>query len=382
MNLTKQVYIDSMHGGYISTLENELTGYSEIQGRQNGLRNKPINELELKAYIMNLIESKVQSAIDHNQQINLPISGMAIARKIESEAKEKIYALQSALEDDEHKIHKLVEEKKRVIPDLQKRKLRLCVYIGTAIISITEAYFAYEAFRQASWPKIAAFFAALGIAIGVGFGTHVVAGYILKAQTINQKILRYSIVLIPAFIGFYAIGNLRADAYNSIVNLKNGVEIEVPLSPAEVSGMSITIISYLLFSIALLFSIRFYKTDDECFQDQEYDRLCGEIDKLKSQMRNKRMLIQNIQIETNEKVANAFKHFEYAIAAEKRLQSLAKHSLEVYKEANLRHRTDGLCPAFFSYPPSFNFRLFFDNLKSQKYEKDNVRPDSSMRYFI
>lgn len=366
MNLTKHVFVDSVNDGYISSLETELVNYSQLQGKQNGLHNKPVLEPEFRAYIMNYIESKVQSAFDRTQQLYLPISGMAVAQKLQSEATIKINALQSSFEDKEHAMRHLVEKKKRCTPDLQKRKLRLFVYLGTVIISIVEGFFIYEALRQAAFPKLAAFCASIGIAVAIGFGTHILAGYILKAQTRLQKIFRYSIVLIPAFIGFYVIGNLRANAYNNVVNLDTALEKGVVLSSPNVSEISITIISFLLFLITLVFSIRFHKTDAESLQDQEYDRVCIEIRKLNREMNDIKLSILKIQSETSQEVATALNVFEYALSAEKRLQSIANHALELYKESNLRHRTDGLCPVFFSYSPKFSFTLFFDNIKSTK----------------
>lgn len=317
---------------------------------------------------MNFVESTIQPVIDSNQQKHLPISGIVIAQKTLSDAKEKIKPLKASLEDDEHKLRPLEEQKKEKAPNLQRRKQRRWVYIAAAIIAIAEGYFSFEAFRAASIPKIPALFLALGIGVAIGFGVHFLGGYIQKAKTGFQRIFRYCVALIPAFIGFYILGNLRAQGYNHISSLIPHSNEIAAQQTGGVSGASLTILSFLLYLVALLFAVRFHKTDEESKQDQEYDRLCKEIDKLKIKMRSTKNEIDIIQKEANDKANEALARYEYALAIEKRLVSIARHSMEVYKASNLRHRTDGLCPEFFSYPPAFNFKLFFDNGKN-----DNVQ---------
>lgn len=359
-NHTNSMFDDS----HIIELEKELLGHSEIQGRQNGEQNMPVTEDQLRAYNMNFIETKVQSAINYNHQLYHPISGMVIVQEIKSEAKKNVQTLSTSLADDEHKMRPLEEQKKQLAPDLKKRRLRRCIYTGVGIISAADGYFAYEAFRAAPIPKIPSFFAALSITIAIGFGCHILGGFIRKAQTKIQRIIRYSIVLIPAFAGFFVLGLLRANAYNSVMKLQNSIDGTSLQSLSSISGWNITILSFLLFVVALLFSIKFYKPKEEQKKDQEYDLTRKEINELKNKMQDTQNKIEGIQKETIEKSAEALARYEYAIATENRLKSIARHSMEVYKEMNLRHRKDGLCPIFFSHPSAFNFQTFFDNTKT------------------
>lgn len=370
MNLTTHSnFIDQAQEKQINEFEKELIIHCQVEGKQSGVLNKPVTEAEIRAIVMNYVESQVQLQIDKNHQINIPVSGMVIANKVQTEARDKINPLKASLIEDEHKLRPLEQQKKECSPDLQKRLLRRCVYIGAALIAIAEGDFAYEAFRAALIPRIPAFFTALGVAVAIGFGSHFLGAYIQKAKTKLQRIFRYSIVLIPAFMGFYFLGNLRSTAYNQTVNLNSQInEISVPTG--SVSGWSITIISFLLFVIALLFSIHVCKTEEECNKDREYDKICGGIKELLYKTRATNNTIDTIQKQAIEKAGEALARFEFAMAIENRLQGIAKNAMEAFKNANLRYRTDGLCPAFFSYPPTFNFRLFFDNLKTKQYEKN------------
>ncbi len=371
MNLTSRSnFIDQDQEKQINEFEKELIGHCQVEGKQSGVLNKPGTEAELRAFAMNYIESQVQSQIDKNHQINTPVSGMVMAKKAQEEAKDKINPLKASLVEDEHKLRPLEQQKKECSPNLQKRLLRRCVYMSAALIALAELDFAYEAFRAAPIPKIPSFFSAVGVAVAIGFGSHFLGAYIQKAKTKLQRIFRYSIVLIPAFLGFYFLGHLRSTAYNQAANLNSQInEFSIPLS-GDVSGWSITIISFLLFVTALLFSIHVCKTEEERNSDQAYDRACKEIKELLSKNTSTCNTIDAIQKQATEKAGEALARFEFAMAIENRLQAIAKNGLEAFKSANLRYRTDGLCPAFFSYPPIFKFRLFFDNLKRTQNEKN------------
>jgi hypothetical protein len=364
MNIARQTsYAEPGYEAYITNLEKDLAGFAELQGKQNGLINLPVTEPEFRAYILNPIETRIQATIYRNQQLYLPIAGVVVAQKAQAEAGKEIGALKAELAEDEHKLRPLLEQKKDVTPDLAKRRLRRWVYIGAAIIAAAEGFFAYEAFRAASFPKVSAFFAAIGIAIGVGFGLHFAARYILKAPTPAQRLFRYAMILIPAFIGFFVLGNLRAESYNTHVSVEpQTTEVYAPPS-AGVSGMGLTIVSFILFWIALSFSVRFYKQREERHRDQEYDRICKEIKMRSGKMEAAKRKIETIQVEANRKATDALGRFEYAHSVEKRLIAIARQSLQTYIDANLRHRQDKCCPTFFSTPPSFNFKLFFDNAK-------------------
>jgi len=371
MNLTTRFkYVNPDQEKHLNDFQNELIGHCQVEGKNTGLTETLKTEAQLRAFIMNHAEAKTQSEIDLNHQLNTPVSGMVIANKAQSDAREKINPLRASLTENEHQLKQLELQKKECSPDKQKRILRICVYVGACIIAIAEGDFGYEAFRAALIPKIPAIFTAFGIAVAVGFGSHFLGGYIKKAKTKLQRFLRYSVVLIPAFLGFYVIGNLRSNAYNEAVNLTSRVKgISLPTA-GNVSAWSITIISFLLFLTALLFSIRVYKTEEERQKDQVYDRVSKEIKSILSKSKIAQNTIDEIQKEANEKVEEALARYEYALAIENRLQAIARHGIEAFKSANLRYRTDGIVPEFFSYPPPFRFKLFFDNLKTTRHEKD------------
>ena len=365
MQLLKSIqYVTPDLGEDIKEFQDGMLSYCETEGKHNAQKNKPDTVNELNAFIKNHIEIKTQEQIHLNEKRFLPICGMVVANKVQSEADQKCKELTGVLNDNEHKIKDVEKLKKELTPDLNQRKKRRISYLVVTLIGLAEGYLIYEALRRSGFPTIPAFFTALGMAIGIAFLTHVVAEYIKRSGNKKQLIFRTCLVLIPAFIFFSLIGHLRADAYNTIAELKQQTGGTLLAEPGKSSGWKIGIISFLLYCIGLAISVRYAKTKDEKEQEKAYDKVCREYDELKAKINETTAAMEAIQMETAQKVQTALATYEYALAREKQLESIAKKSLETYSSNNLRYRTDGKCPDFFSTPPPFTFTTFFNNSKN------------------
>lgn len=364
MQLVKSIeHVTPDLGEDIKDFQDDLLGYCETEGKHNALKNQPNTVDELQAFIKNHIEINTQEQIHQNQQRFLPICGMVIAKKIQSESDQQCKELTGVLNDYEHKIKAAEKLKKELTPDLNQRKKRKLSHLVVILIGIAEGYLIYEALRRSGFPTIPAFFTALGMAVGIAFLTHVVAEYIQRSQNKRQLIIRTCIVLIPAFIFFSLIGHLRADAYNTIAQLKQQTGGALLAEPGKSSGWKIGIVSFLLYCIGLAISVRYAKTKEEKEQEKAYDKVYREFDELQTKINATNASIETVRAETAQKVQTALATYEYALAREKQLESIANKSLETYASSNLRHRTDGQCPGFFSSPPPFSFTTFFNTSK-------------------
>ncbi len=361
-----QRFNDKEQEKFLAQHKEELIEYAVTRGEQHGIDNKPASVAEFRALIFNNIETNVQAAIDDNQRRHLLLSGMIRARQIRQVAQEKTAALRAKLNDLTNTIRLLLNEKKQLTPDLERMQRRKWTYWGAWFVAAGEGYFAFEALRYATMPPLPAIFTSICIAIIIGFGIDVAAGWIKKAKNRIQRIIRYSIVYIPAITGFYALGYLRAEGYNAVFNLKKGVgNINIPTT-GHVSDWNITILSFLLFVAALAFSIKYHKTDKERELEQKYNLKCNEIAEVEAERQAILQEIRDIEAQADAQEKEALERFEYALSNENRLQTLAKEVLEKYKDKNMRFRPDKACPDFFSNPPEFNFRLFFDVIKQHR----------------
>lgn len=365
MQLVKSIqYVTPDLGEDIVGFQDSLLGYCETEAKHNAQKNQPNTIDELQAFIKNHIEIKTQEQIHQNQQRFLPISGMVVAKKIQTESDQKSKELTGVLNDYEHKIKAVEKLKKELTPDLNQRRKRRLSYLVVTLIGLAEGYLIYEALRRSGFPTLPAFFTALGMAVGIAFATHVLAEYIKRSQTKRQLIFRTCVVLIPAFIFFYLVGNIRADAYNSIAQLKQQTGGALLPQSGKSSGSKIAIVSFLLYCIGLAVSVRYAKTKEEKEHEKAYDKVCREYDELQTKINVTKAAIESLLADTAQKVQTALATYEYALARERCLESIAKKSLETYSSNNLRYRTDGNCPNFFSTPPPFSFTTFFNASKT------------------
>lgn len=365
MQLVKSIqYVAPDLGDDIKEFQDSMLSYSETEGKHNAQKNQPNTIDELQAFIKNHIEIKTQEQIHLNEKQFLPICGMVVANKTQSDADQKCKEFTGVLNDYEHKIKDVEKLKKELTPDLNQRRRRGLSYLLVILIGLAEVYLIYEALRRSGFPTVPAFFTALGMAIGIAFLTHVVAEYIQRSKNRRQLILRTCLVLIPALIFFSLIGHLRADAYNKISQLKQETGGALLTEPGKSSGWKIGIVSFLLYCIGLAISVRYAKTKEEKEQEKAYNKVCREYAELHSKISETNAAIETIQMETAQKVQAALATYEYALARERHLESIAKKSLETYSSNNLRYRTDGQCPVFFSTPPPFSFTTFFNPSKT------------------
>jgi len=360
--LVIQKYIDPVHEAYFEKLEKGVITHSQLQGEEHGTGNRPKSDAECLAFIVNPVTAKIQTAIEANQQAYLPISGMVIANDIEKKAQEKIEKLGKSVQDDVHVLADLkIEKEKLPPPNTKKRLLRRIVHIGVGLIAVAECLFLDEGLRT-KMPKLAAAFTAGALAIVLGFGAHFAGVYIRAAKNARDRALRILLVLLPALVLFSVIGDTRAAAYNSRINIST--ETGQVAVPPPVHGADIATLGFLLFAAAVFFSAYTSKTSEETEREEAFDTISKKVALKEGDIHAKRQEIAGIATEAQQQKAQALLKFEYARSFEQRLIALAKEAFESYKEKNLRHRTDGVCPDFFTRIPEFHFTLFFDKAKT------------------
>lgn len=338
----------------IEKLESELNSFAEVQGRHNGIENKPESEEEFKILALNKIESQVKHYIEELNASNQASTGMVLAQKLDQDAKDKKQPLTGKLNDIEHDAKKFEEQKRFLRPSKKEQLMLWLVYTGLFLIALSEGYFAYEACRNSGLSfklSLVSFFA---VFITVGLVTHVVVSYIKRLEQRKHKIIALIGVSIIAFIGFYFLGTLRVDAYSTAQNMNLSVSDHKPFSTG-ISGFKLTIISFILFEAGLLLSFFYGKSKDQKDRDREYDKVCRSLYGCRKQMKALSSQIKAIEKDTHEKTEAALLKYEYIVFTKKRLGAMASHVAQKYIETNIRHRTDRSIPPFFTHPPTFDF---------------------------
>jgi len=363
--MTVPNYVDPAHRGYIEKLKLELHDRIKLDGKHHGEQNKPNTEPEMRALILNLIQTTLQSGMDTNQQLFQPISGMFVAKQIMADAQKKVDALANIRRNDEHRLGILRKQAEALKPDLRLIRARELAKYGMAAIAITDGILSYKGFRFASFPLFGAISTSVGVAAAIYLGAEYLGKYIARSPSSRQKWLRWLKSLTPYGIGFYGLAVLRARAYNHVTHYAGDM---APTSPSHATAISIACMSFLLYWLALFLSVHFYKSDEELKREQDYADKCKEVADLEAKIKANEDECQTILQQANAEAGLALAKYEYALSCECGLKTYAKHMAEEYKTMNLRFRTDGKCPEFFAHIPEFHFNTFFDNSKPKQNE--------------
>ncbi len=345
-------------------VETELSVYAETQGKQTGQKNQPCSDQEYRVLAHNPIESKIQVAIEENHRRSLTLSGGANAQKARHDANAKMKQLQAIHNDAEHKFRQAQEQKKNCSPDTKKQLFRRIVNVVVALVATTEGYVTFEALLQASFPIFPAVITSITIALCIGFGVHAYANAIQNSKTKLRKSILYGILLIVSAVFFYTIGHLRADAYNSVIDLK--ITPNDLLTPPSniVSEWKVTFFSNIIFWVSVFLSIYIHKSKAEREQELLFEAACKEADANKKQMIAVSKEIDEIDRDVTRKEEQARINFEAAVATENKLIAFAVQARNAFIDKNMCYRTDGLCPPCFSNPPVFRFTRFFQTHKN------------------
>lgn len=352
------IAVDAM----FNKLETELGSFVYTEARQQGLSNSPKTTNEFQATVLHKVQSHIQEGIYELQREVTPRAAATVVSQYKKEAQEKTAPLHSALKELEHQKNVCTQKKKQCSLNKSLCKSRNIIYIAEAAIGITEACLSYEALKIAGLSKFPAMTTSIGIGVAIGFGMHYMGRYIKQASNKKQQILRYLLVIIPAFIGFWALGNIRATGYATTEAMDVSIE-QNHLQHTTISGLTLAIISFLLFLVGLLFSVRFAKTKQEEQKDEEYQNVLNEEKEIEKKIQECTQQIDTIQSEYTAKCKESYDNFEYAYCTEQKLQSLSDKLIAEFITTNIRHRTDGI-PNFFANAPKLQYKTFFDNLKN------------------
>ncbi|MBK7764401.1 MAG: hypothetical protein IPI46_13825 [Bacteroidetes bacterium] len=338
----------------IEKTELGLSTFAEVQGKQNGIDNIPNTEEEYKTLVLNKIEAELKHTIEEANATNLAGSGMILAQKLDTESKDRIQPLVGKQNDLEHQIKSLESKKKELHPSRKENIWQWAVIIGLTLIAISEGYFAYEALRNSGMSFLLSLVSFFAVAITVGLVTHVVVSYIKRMDIRVHKICAMIAVSVIAFIGFYFLGTLRADGYQIVQDMNLSVAKHKHFTTG-ISGIKLTIISFILFEAGLLLAYFFGKTKEEHEKDKAYGKICNELRHCNKKSKVLGLEIKAIKKESSEEIKVALMKYEYIAYTRKRLNAVAVNIAQKYIETNIRYRTDKQIPAFFSYPPTFNF---------------------------
>lgn len=348
----------------IANLEMTLLSFVATEAQQQGLAGCPNTVAELQATPLNKIQAHIQAAIYDVQQTVKPRAAIQVVSELRKEAQEKLIPLQAEQTTLMQEKHLHEQTKKQVTPNKKECRSRGIMKIAEWVIAGMEAILCAEALRVAGMPKIPAYATAIALGLIIGFGLSHAARYIKQSVNQAQRRVRYAIILIPAFCVCYALGMLRAHGYDVAQAMDVSTTGE-PVKHSGISGIALGLISFLIFTATLFFSVRFARSKKEEEEDKSYQKIQEEEKELTKKIKANESKASTIQKDCDEACHEAYANFEMAYAAEQRLKSLSNKLVTEFITTNIRYRNNQT-PEFFANPPKPTYITLFDNLKNKQ----------------
>lgn len=363
--IAKEVNADKELEARIDAFEETIGTYAANQGKNAAENNQPKSLAEYNALVVNYVKSRTQAEMDFVNAYLNPIAGMTNAHSLEKSSKERIESFKPKLKDLSDKIVSAELEKRKIPFDHEIQTTRMIANGVTMSISGGEGWLMFDAMNASSIPVLASIPISILVALGVWAAIHFAFGGIIQqANNPSRRFVRYCLVLVPAFIALYFLCDIRAGAYDAAIRYASlDPSLVVDTEAGDISGLALTVTSFVLFLVALVIDVQFHETETERQHKLKRKEIESRLNDLRCQEDGIQSKIKTIENESIEVMREARNRFEQALYTEGRLKSIAECGLAIFISTNLRFRNDGVCPSVFNDPPSIEFKSFTENLK-------------------
>jgi hypothetical protein len=238
---------------------------------------------------------------------------------------------------------------------LKRKYIALLVVALTCIAGIGDGLLSYDSFMYGGISYFQAIFYAVLITLLVPAGSHFGTGWTMLADHKSQKQLRFTVVMLISALVFLLIGIIRAGLLAEQVPDISYDTNYAPEDTGNIPGLLIATLSWVIFMSAYFFSLLTYRSPAERSACTQLEEDMKKLEQLRSTYRE--CIAKRDQLlETHKRNRELVVHkCEYALTCKKRIESLVDEGLRGYIEANLNHRSDGLCPEFFVTVPETHF---------------------------
>lgn len=347
---------------YFEKLEREQLALAEMLGQQDGRTNKPTSQRHYVVQVSSSFKAIIQKAIDYNYTLFKPISTIAITREIRNAAIENLCLLDKEKNAKEKKLLHLKHEQSdlKITTSSISSKLKIII---PAMFGLSEGVLLYSILQNASFPGVVKFFLSIVIAMASAFGLNLGAHHICRAEGKRRKQKRFVVVITLAFVVAAGLGIWRANISGTSANINSQIDVaNYSAQPTNFSALPFILLSFISFLVALAFELKHWLSDEQKARQKTYEKILAESKKIELEKNAIQEEIKTTKANISATSGDVLRQQEYAFANERRLISLAQQLQNRYEAANMEHRPDNSCPAFFGEPITADFTLYFDNL--------------------
>lgn len=326
-----------------------------IKGRQDGQQNLPMIEDYWRAKVVSQIITKGRNCLHTIQQILQPVSTVTTMNAEAKQVSDAVATMEVQANDMEIRIHTKEQGIQHKSSLLKRKYIAQLVVALTCIAGIGDGLLCYDSFMQGGISYLQAIFYAALITLLVPAGSHFGSNWTMQTEHKPQKQLRFIAVALISALVFLLIGIIRVGMLAEQVPDISYVTNYAPEDTGNVSGLLIATLSWVIFMSAYFFSLLTYRSPAERSACTQLEEDMKELEQLRNTYRE--CIAERDQLlETHKQNRELVVHkCEYALTCKKRIESLVDDGLRGYIEANLNHRSDGLCPEFFVTVPETHF---------------------------
>ena len=342
----------------IEAIKKEVSVFVETEAKIAGGRKLPAS---LAAYVVTVIKpivAMVQKGVDLNYTRNQPISNLSVIQAKRVKAKEDIIKKDVEIADKTRAVTSITADLEKQAATLPPTPNTLINKTVPGTLAGTEALLSGMTMMSAGLPILAVVIVCVGIALASGIGVSIGASYIANADTPKKRKLRYATVIAIGVFVSCCIGAWRASLDQAVASTNASLADTIQDTPAF-SSLIFTVISALLFVIALAFKVKHHvsKTDKKKLDD--YAAKKQGLAKAKKELADLEAEKEVIDATMREHSAEAVHQLEYAKSVEERLVNIVEFGKATYESVNVAHRPDGHCPEFFSMDIPLGLKLSF-----------------------
>ncbi|MBS1511060.1 MAG: hypothetical protein JST86_09475 [Bacteroidetes bacterium] len=360
-SLTESTFINPEFEQLFKKMQDDEIITAEITGKQDGRLNKPQSRQHYNVQFRTHIRSTIQKALDYNFSIYRPNSSVAAVKELRSAAEKKLAESEKKI----NAVEKTILFLKRDLTNLSINWFVAFVKVFTPIlIGLSEGGLLLTLMSSGGYGMLMKFSLSLLIALCTAIGLHTGAGYIMEAQSPQDRKKRTVIVLSIAGVVAMALGVWRAlittetATINGLVNLNhsgNNQSFAMTVFP-------FIAVSFVSFLAGLALEQKFAVNKQEQERIKKYREKKTELAEAEKEYKALIKEKKDTEDHVREESANVLSQQESAHANECRLLSLAEQIRSTYEAANVEHRPDNICPDYFGESMQQEFTLHFNHL--------------------
>lgn len=313
----------------------------------------PTSYGEYSALFLNVLKTKIQSYIKGIELDKKPQSAKVIAQETQKAKGDAVRLLRADLMDDETK-KSILESQVENMPFTKWGLIKFfCIKLIVLLLSFAESFLVYSAFRNSGIPTIGAIVVSFAIGLALFVFTDYIAYWLLSSKKILVAWVRGIFISLSAFICFYGISIIRIAGMQTEAEINRKFS-DAPIVTQHVPVYTLALISTGMFIIGVLITMWHGLGQEHKELLMQYFKKLWQLRNVKRKISKIEKRIAHTEKEAFEVSTQAITTYDEAYTSQSLLNHYGNEAVALFISTNMKHRTDGFCPPFYTNPNEFN----------------------------